>query len=1151
MRYLALYLDSQRRGATRQDSIHSFRTHAPLLQENKILVSYDGSNGTIVLTGRNLPSSTLFSGLNQTRQSGMEEAGQLVTEFFQSIQSIVQVHLPFTNDALLQSLLDTHCGDWDTTLPEGNLRVSWINTHENGLVVYGGKDRVWRTVEELKERFHLRLVPRSKQPIRTRYLGHVTGYSANQGPVFPDLVGSSTFFYSDWERVRIKLVNRATMSRAKGALRDAFRHTIQDKYLNRYTNRYLNSLSYTNRYLNSLSYTNKYTLDLHFNRESLQETVAAVFPDIPITLPPAGSQLRISDIQTDNPEVAEFIANYYGQFSETVIPFGVPVGSLHRKIYTPDALSRIFKVGKTYKYVELIGDGFYLVVQKKYMKSYTKRVRDLLPVLQSVTSVTLDKPTPCPIVDKIWSAFNASGRVVIEEVEGCWVVSGCQHDVIMVHLPFTNDALLQSLLDTHCGDWDTTLPEGNLRVSWINTHENGLVVYGGKDRVWRTVEELKERFHLRLVPRSKQPIRTRYLGHVTGYSANQGPVFPDLVGSSTFFYSDWERVRIKLVNRASMSRAKGALRDAFRHTIQDKYTQQAGINVRYIPNPPLSNPAPSLYLGRYLNRYTNRYLTSSTTNRYLTRYTNSLSYANKYTLDLHFNRESLQETVAAVFPDIPITLPPAGSQLRISDIQTDNPEVADFIANYYGQFSETVIPFGVPVGSLHRKVYTPDALSRIFKVGKTYKYVELIGDGFYLVVQKKYMKSYTKRVRDLLPVLQSVTSVTLDKPTPCPIVDKIWSTFNASGRVVIEEVEGCWVVSGCQHDVIMVSWMWRVCVREKVRLAAREDIKKRVPTSSQFLTLHCMLIDVQDSGALKRREDKHPIQIEGASPDDRKAKWFSHFQSLLGTEPPDEEDQDIPEVFPRADIYDGPFAEERVRDLLPVLQSVTSVTLDKPTPCPIVDKIWSTFNASGRVVIEEVEGCWVVSGCQHDVIMVSWMCKGLEGYRNAAVTSSLHDLDIHQLSDSKNQEILVPDWLITSHESTEASRQPIRTRYLCHVTGYQPIRDHCFLIRSVSALRIFALDRSYPDPMRSTGSTLDLPSRALDRQEPTKSGNTSSSLADNQSRDLNDFHPSNKPFPTPLEMAARQAGQLLCRTVRRLHLLPVIPQETFQKPTGT
>eukprot|EP00116_Pleurobrachia_bachei_P015159 sb/3475421/ len=34
-------------------------------------------------------------------------------------------------------------------------------------------------------------------------------------------------------------------------------------------------------------------------------------------------------------------------------------------------------------------------------------------------------------------------------------------------------------------------------------------------------------------------------------------------------------------------------------------------------------------------------------------------------------------------------------------------------------------------------------------------------------------------------------------------------------------------------------------------------------------------------------------------------------------------------------------------------------------------------------------------------------------------------------------------------EPTEASKQSIRTRYLGHVTGYQPIRDQYFLIRSV------------------------------------------------------------------------------------------------------
>ena len=34
-------------------------------------------------------------------------------------------------------------------------------------------------------------------------------------------------------------------------------------------------------------------------------------------------------------------------------------------------------------------------------------------------------------------------------------------------------------------------------------------------------------------------------------------------------------------------------------------------------------------------------------------------------------------------------------------------------------------------------------------------------------------------------------------------------------------------------------------------------------------------------------------------------------------------------------------------------------------------------------------------------------------------------------------------------EPTESCKQSIRTRYLGHVTGYQPIRDEYFLIRSV------------------------------------------------------------------------------------------------------
>ena len=38
------------------------------------------------------------------------------------------------------------------------------------------------------------------------------------------------------------------------------------------------------------------------------------------------------------------------------------------------------------------------------------------------------------------------------------------------------------------------------------------------------------------------------------------------------------------------------------------------------------------------------------------------------------------------------------------------------------------------------------------------------------------------------------------------------------------------------------------------------------------------------------------------------------------------------------------------------------------------------------------------------------------------------------------------------HKPTESSKQPIRARYLGHVTGYQPIRDQYFLVRSVPSV---------------------------------------------------------------------------------------------------
>eukprot|EP00116_Pleurobrachia_bachei_P004247 sb/3464509/ len=40
----------------------------------------------------------------------------------------------------------------------------------------------------------------------------------------------------------------------------------------------------------------------------------------------------------------------------------------------------------------------------------------------------------------------------------------------------------------------------------------------------------------------------------------------------------------------------------------------------------------------------------------------------------------------------------------------------------------------------------------------------------------------------------------------------------------------------------------------------------------------------------------------------------------------------------------------------------------------------------------------------------------------------------------------------TLEEPTETSKQPIKTRYLCHMTGYQPIRDQFFMTRSVPTL---------------------------------------------------------------------------------------------------
>ena len=39
-------------------------------------------------------------------------------------------------------------------------------------------------------------------------------------------------------------------------------------------------------------------------------------------------------------------------------------------------------------------------------------------------------------------------------------------------------------------------------------------------------------------------------------------------------------------------------------------------------------------------------------------------------------------------------------------------------------------------------------------------------------------------------------------------------------------------------------------------------------------------------------------------------------------------------------------------------------------------------------------------------------------------------------------------------EPTKSIKQPIRYRYLGHVTGYQPIRDQYFMIQSVAGIMV-------------------------------------------------------------------------------------------------
>eukprot|EP00116_Pleurobrachia_bachei_P009891 sb/3470153/ len=50
---------------------------------------------------------------------------------------------------------------------------------------------------------------------------------------------------------------------------------------------------------------------------------------------------------------------------------------------------------------------------------------------------------------------------------------------------------------------------------------------------------------------------------------------------------------------------------------------------------------------------------------------------------------------------------------------------------------------------------------------------------------------------------------------------------------------------------------------------------------------------------------------------------------------------------------------------------------------------------------------------------------------------------------------------IDNQEPTETSKQPIKTRYFGHVTGYQPIRDQHFLIWSLGKPRSLFLNSSF------------------------------------------------------------------------------------------
>eukprot|EP00116_Pleurobrachia_bachei_P014674 sb/3474936/ len=112
----------------------------------------------------------------------------------------------------------------------------------------------------------------------------------------------------------------------------------------------------------------------------------------------------------------------------------------------------------------------------------------------------------------------------------------------------------------------------------------------------------------------------------------------------------------------------------------------------------------------------------------------------------------------------------------------------------------------------------------------------------------------------------------------------------------------------------------------------------------------------------------------------------------------------------------------------------------------------------------------------HLMNSVGWLRKGLgsswyacnnnnnnnnnnnkDTYLYAALTSqgqdSIANLDTERRSERLLREesvFMTGDIIIRSEDNVEDlyCKQPIKTRYLCHVTGCQPIRDQHYLIRS-------------------------------------------------------------------------------------------------------